>query len=152
MIHGYTYSIDNARKQWQRFKKQISPLTVPFYPTPGNHDVTTKEIQPAYLETWGNDKLYYSFDYMNSHFIILNTCLNQDFDTIPPIEMEWLKKDLEGSKYKENVFVSMHSPLHLNKNYDWQPVHNLLKQYNVKAVFSGHYHYYDCLLYTSRCV
>jgi metallophosphoesterase superfamily enzyme len=67
MIHGYTYSLDNARRQWQRFKKQIEPLSVPFYPTPGNHDVTTKEIQPAYLEAWGDDKLFYSFEHQNSY-------------------------------------------------------------------------------------
>ncbi|RPI65584.1 MAG: hypothetical protein EHM47_18615, partial [Ignavibacteriales bacterium] len=143
MIHGYTYSIETARRQWKRFQKQIEPLSVPFYPTPGNHDVTTKEIQPAYLEAWGRNKLYYSFDYENSHFIILNTGLDQNFDSIPPVEMNWLKKDLERSKNKKNIFISMHSPLHLNSDYNWKPVHDLLRKYPVKAVFTGHYHFYD---------
>ncbi len=143
MIHGYTYDINVARRQWKRFKNQISPLTSAFYPTPGNHDVTTKEIQPAYTETWGNDKLYYSFDYANSHFIILNAYLHQNFDSISTTQLNWLKEDLEKSKHSKNVFVSIHSPLHLNKNFDWSYVHNLLKQFNVRAVFTGHYHYYD---------
>jgi hypothetical protein len=143
MIHGYTYSIDNARRQWKRFKKQIEPLTVPFYPTPANHDVTTKEIQPAYIEAWGEDKLFYSFDFENSHFIILNAYYNQIFDSITANQMEWLKEDLENASDKENIFVSLHSPLHLNAKYDWSAVHNLLKMYPVKAVFTGHYHYYD---------
>ncbi|MDP2303265.1 MAG: metallophosphoesterase [Ignavibacteria bacterium] len=143
MIHGYTYDINVARRQWKRFQKQITPLTSPFYPTPGNHDVTTKEIQPAYLEAWGNDKLYYSFDYANSHFIILNAYLHQNFDSVSIVQLNWLKEDLDKSKNSQNVFVSIHSPLHLNKSYDWSYVHNLLKQYNVRAVFTGHYHYYD---------
>jgi 3',5'-cyclic AMP phosphodiesterase CpdA len=143
MIHGYTYSLDNARRQWKRFKQQIEPLSVPFYPTPGNHDVTTKEIQPAYTEAWGEDKLFYSFDYENSHFIILNAYYNQIFDSVTSNQMEWLKEDLEKAKKKENIFVSIHSPLHLNPKYNWTPVHDLLKKYPVKAVFTGHYHYYD---------
>ncbi|MHB8578796.1 MAG: metallophosphoesterase [Ignavibacteriaceae bacterium] len=143
MIHGYTYDINTARKQWKKFKEQISPLTVPFYPTPGNHDVTTKEIQPAYTETWGKDKLFYSFNYKNSHFIILNAFLNQDFDTIPPKELEWFKNDLENAKNAENIFISFHSPLYMNPKYDWKPIQELLKKYSIKGVFSGHYHIYD---------
>ncbi len=149
MIHGYTYDIKSVRRQWKRFKKQIEPLTVPFYPTPGNHDVTTKEIQPAYLEAWGKDKLFYSFDYKNSHFIILNVFLNQQFDTIPNNEFEWLKKDLAKAKDAENIFLSFHSPLYLNKNYNWKPVQDLLKQYHVKGIFTGHYHIYDYRLLDS---
>lgn len=143
MIHGYTYDINNARRQWKRFKKQISPLTSPFYPTPGNHDVTTKEIQPAYIETWGEDKLYYSFDHKNSHFIVLNSFFNQQFNEIPEVEIEWLKNDLENAKHSENIFISLHSPLYLNKKSGWDSIHSILKKYPVRAVFSGHYHIYD---------
>lgn len=149
MIHGYTYDINNARRQWKRFKKQIAPLTVPFYPTPGNHDVTTKEIQPAFQEAWGKDKLFYSFDYKNSHFIILNVFLDQQFDTIPDNEFAWLERDLEKSKNADHIFLSFHSPLYLKKNYDWKPVQQLLKKYNVEAVFTGHYHIYDYRLIDS---
>lgn len=143
MIHGYTYNVNAAHKQWMKFKKQIEPLTVPFYPTPGNHDVTTKEIQPAYLETWGEDKLYYSFDYLNNHFIVLNAFHNQNFDSVSMEQFSWLKKDLEKNNNSDNIFVTIHSPLHLNKSFNWSYVHNLLKQYPVRAVFTGHYHYYE---------
>ncbi len=143
MIHGYTYDINTSREQWRKFKQQISPLTCPFYPTPGNHDLTTKEIQPAYTEAWGNDKLYYSFDYKNSHFIIINAFLDQQFDTIPKVEYQWLLNDLEKAKNADNIFISFHSPLYMNSNYDWKPLQEILKKYNVKGIFSGHYHIYD---------
>ena len=143
MIHGYTYDINTAREQWKKFKKQISPLTMPFYPTPGNHDVTTKEIQPAYTEVWGKGRLYYSFDYKNSHFIIINAFLDQQFDTIPKAEYQWLLRDLEKTKNIKNIFISFHSPLYMNPKYDWKPLQSILTHYNIKGIFSGHYHIYD---------
>ncbi len=143
MIHGYTYDINQAREQWKKFKQQISPITCPFYPTPGNHDVTTKEIQPGYTEAWGKDKLYYSFDYKNSHFIIINAFLDQQFDTIPTVEYQWLLNDLEKAKDAENIFISFHSPLYMNPKFDWKPLQEILKKYHVKGIFSGHYHIYD---------
>lgn len=143
MIHGYTYNPDGAARQWQRFLNQLEPLSMPFYPTPGNHDVTTKEIQPAYVDTWGEDKLYYSFDYENIHVIVLNSYLNQQYDTIPPVEMEWLRQDLEKAKEKDHIFVSVHSPLYFSMKGGWDEVHSILQDYPVKAVFTGHSHRYD---------
>ena len=56
MIHGYTYDQEVARREWKRFKKQIEPLSAPFYSTPGNHDVTTPETEPVYGEVWGKNR------------------------------------------------------------------------------------------------
>ena len=143
MIHGYTYDPDVARREWKRFKKQISPLTAPFYPTPGNHDVTTPEIEPIYGETWGKDRYFYSFDFEKNHFIILDVYYKGQFDTLPPEQLEWLKKDLEKNKEADNIFIAFHSPLHLNNKYDWPSVHKILRGYPVRAVFTGHSHIYD---------
>ena len=44
MIHGYSYNIDNARRQWKRFNRQIENLSAPFYPTPGNHELLQKKL------------------------------------------------------------------------------------------------------------
>lgn len=144
MIHGYTYNINSARKQWERFKKQIAPLKAPFYPTPGNHDVTTKEIVEAYAEAWNNtDKFYYSFTKNNCTFIILNAFENQDFYKISDEQFEWMKNVLEANK-DNNIFISLHPPLHLEKdNKEWERIHNILKHYRTRAVFTGHYHIYD---------
>lgn len=143
MIHGYSYNIDNARRQWKRFNEQIENLSAPFYPTPGNHDITTKEIEPAYVENWGKDKLNYSFDYKNSHFIILNTGEDQKFDKLTDEQVDWLIDDLENSNNAENIFISMHSPLHLGHKFNWDSVHNIIKKYPIRAIFSGHYHTFD---------
>lgn len=143
MINGYTYDRQKIKKEWERFRQEIKPLTAPFYPVPGNHDVTTTTIEPLYGETWGKDRYYYSFDYGKSHFIILDTDLHEQMDTIPPVEMSWLKDDLEKNKDAEAIFLAFHSPLYMSTEYDWRPVHNLLKNYPVRAVFTGHSHIYD---------
>ncbi|MBN2572424.1 MAG: metallophosphoesterase [Ignavibacteriales bacterium] len=143
MIHGYTYNIDIARKQWVHFKEQIKPLSVPFYPTPGNHDVTTKEIEPAYIEAWGEDKLYYSFNYENSHFIVLNAFTEQEFYTISEEEYKWLIEDLDDTKNCKNIFISIHPPMYMTDFNLWEKYHQLFLKYPVKAIFTGHSHVYD---------
>lgn len=143
LINGYTYDVNKVREEWVRFKKQIEPLSVPYYPVPGNHDVTTTPTEPIYGEVWGNDKYYYSFDYNKSHFIILNTDLHTQEDQIPEEEMEWFKSDLEKNKDKQNIFIAFHSPLYANKDYNWQPIHDMLKKYPVRAIFTGHSHIYN---------
>ena len=143
MINGYTYDRQKIKKEWERFRQEINPLSSTFYPVPGNHDVTTTPIEPLYGETWGKDRYYYSFDYNKSHFIILDTDLHEQMDTIPPVEMTWLKDDLEKNKDAEAIFLAFHSPLYMYTDYDWQAVHNLLKNYPVRAVFTGHSHIYD---------
>ena len=143
MIHGYTYDPEKTGREWDRFKKQISPLSAPFYPTPGNHDVTTPEIEPVYGEVWGENRYYYSFDASGVHFIVLDNFYRQNWDTVAGEQLEWLKKDLEANQNAEHIFLSMHAPLHLTKEKEWNQIHEILKKYPVRAVFTGHSHIYD---------
>jgi len=143
MIHGYTYDPEVARREWDYFREQIRPLTAPFYPTPGNHDVTTPEIEPVYGEIWGKDRYYYSFNHQDAHFIVLDVFYKGNFNTIVEEQMAWLKKDLEQNKNASHIFLSLHAPLHLDDKYDWKVVHNILRRYPVRAVFTGHSHIYD---------
>lgn len=151
MIIGYVYSPDSVRIQWNKFREQIAPLSAPFYPTPGNHDITFEEVVPVYAEVWGRRPFYYSFDHKNSHFIVLSAIEPKASESISDEQFEWLREDLEDHADAEAIFVSLHPPLYSNnpkdvesgKAYDWAPVHDLLKQYPVRAVFTGHSHVYD---------
>lgn len=143
MIHGYSYDPENVRRQWKRFKKQIEPLTVPFYPTPGNHDLTTPEIIPLYGEAWGEDRYYYSFDHENIHVIVLNIYSETEPGVINEEQMNWLREDLQKTSDSANIFVSIHAPLHLDNTKEWKPVHEQLKKRPVRAVFTSHAHIYD---------
>lgn len=142
MIHAHTHSKDIIKTEWQIFNQEIKPIKNKFYPTPGNHDITTVEAIDIYKQNW-NNKLYYSFDIKNIHFIVLNAFTNVDsFYTLDYQQQLWLQKDLENNKNKI-IFVSLHPPLYLsNWNY-WENFHQLFAKYNVKAVFTGHNHIYN---------
>lgn len=154
MIHGYTDNEAQIRAEWRRFKKQVEPLTAPFYPVPGNHDVGTPEGQRIYGEIWGADRYYYSFDEGTVRCIVLATYLDDTKDRVAPEQLEWLKADLEayaeahgglGSEELErrSIFVFTHSPFW---RYgpdeqagidDWEEVHAVLRDYPVRMVIGG---------------
>jgi predicted phosphodiesterase len=143
MIHGYTYEPEQIRGEWERFKKQISPLSVPFYPVPGNHDVGTQALENVYKEVWGEDRLFYSFNHKNCHFIILDTDYNLNYGKITPDQMDWLSKDLENNREAEHIFVFMHQPLWRSKNSSWDELTAVLKKYEgARTIFAGHTHEY----------
>ena len=108
MIHGLTYDKEELQEEWARFKKQISPITMPFYPVPGNHDVGTQESEEVFGEVWGKNKYYYSWDYENNHFIVLDSDYKIQYNTIGDEQIEWLKKDLEEHKNADNIFIFLH--------------------------------------------
>ena len=154
----------------------------PWYPILGNHEVET-ESDMEYLRNYnvGGDKLpyivnkgpqateetMYSFDFNNSHFVILNqyydgkcdVCVDGDIND--PI-YNWLKADLEKTN-KKHIFVFGHEPAFVQpdehtsrlrhygdslgkyrKNRDrfW----SLLEEENVLAYFCGHTHNYSAIL------
>jgi len=142
-----------------------------FYPVVGNHDFP---VQPHWFGFWKPpaDRLYYSFDYGNSHFVILDT--NTAFlsegqpaegRTFEPgseeyaiqtqaagfepgsAQYEWLKKDLAATR-KTHIFVFFHEPAFSYGGHDGSPAIQrvlcpLFEKYRVTAVFSGHSHGYE---------
>ncbi len=156
LIHGYTHDKKQLQREWLRFKNQISPLSMPYYPVPGNHDVVTDEAEEVYAEVWGKKKLLYSFDKGSVHCIVLNSWWGEEDDRIAEWQRDWLKNDLEkfadenggyGSEEfkKKSIFVFLHSPLwkyskDTEGRKDWDLVHELLKKYPTKLVAGGHTH------------
>ncbi len=153
LIHGYTYDKNILRAEWKRYKGQISLMNAPYYPVPGNHDVVTDEAEEVYIEEWGRDKLYYSFDKGPAHFIVLDSWYGEADDRIEEWQRNWLKDDLETYKTKftadefkrKSIFIFLHSPLwqypddHEGRQ-DWYKVQEILKEYPVKLVMGGHTH------------
>ncbi|MDD3807794.1 MAG: metallophosphoesterase, partial [Candidatus Marinimicrobia bacterium] len=130
----------------------------------GDHDVVPPVYQPLSSdrtrENWfmscaKNTSLpldslpYYSFTLKGYHFISLYSMENLHTDprwgsiflnNLSDAQLTWLKKDLEAHKSAKGIVILVHHP-HWYVWSNWSRVHNVLKQYNVKAVIAGHYHY-----------
>jgi hypothetical protein len=140
------------------------PKTV-FWPTIGNHDEasadSTSQIGPYYenftLPTDGESggltsytEAYYSFDYANIHFVVLNSC---DLPRTPGSPMlVWLANDL-ASTAQDWIIVYWHHPPYSKGSHDSdieinsvemrQYVVPILDAYGVDVVYSGHTHVYE---------
>lgn len=144
LILGYTEGDDDlTRREWDIFHEAIAASNVPFVPVVGNHDIWGDTPREIWLDRLGPP--YFSFNYGSSHFIVLNSEELLDEPVVGPDQMAWLKADLEKHRDSQHIFVFIHKPFFLQGDYsnsNWPQVHQLLKQYPVRAVFAGHYHIY----------
>lgn len=146
LIHGYTSDTMSLHAQWDTLNGMVEQLTCPFYYVAGNHDIDN-EIDRAIYEARTGVKRYYSFDYANSHFIILDNTMTywtppQEMDEA---QMQWLESDLQKNKGADNIFVFYHIPTYLYalQNDTTEPLMELFDEYGVRTVFTGHHHQYS---------
>ncbi|MDF2724311.1 MAG: serine/threonine protein phosphatase [Paenibacillus sp.] len=139
-----------------------SRLNAPLYALPGNHDIGDKplawmpgpKVEQRGLDTfesfWG--ATYRSFDYKDSHFVLLNTSIMNSGMPIEQAQWDWLEQDLAANRGKR-IFVFTHYPLYVfdaneEEHYDnlGEPARSwllaLLKDYRAEAVYSGHVHHF----------
>lgn len=134
-------------REWGEFLDAAAGLfsKIPVMPAMGNHDGS------MYLKFFalpdnspdGLKKEFYSFDYGNAHFVMLNSNKNTD-ETVK----KWLREDLQNTDKKWKLAVFHHPPYPVVADYkgidesirkNWLPI---LEQYNVDMVFVGHQHVY----------
>lgn len=152
------------RRDFHTAAALLSTLHVPWRITPGDHDVNPpvrsanssdrsretlfKELLAAGAPPAG-DRLYYSFDQGGYHFVALDALEHLHTDPrwgniylarISEEQRQWLRADLEGHKGAAGTIVFLHQPLWYNWA-GWAPVHQLLREHGVLAVFAGHFHY-----------
>ncbi len=148
LIEGYTEDTIVMVRQWDSILATIKILPCPFYFVPGNHDIQNEKDREIF-KAKTNFNRYYSFNYENTHFVILdNTMLEWLFpQEIDREQLEWLKKDLEANKNVENIFVFFHVPtwFYSFENNTPDSLVELFQKYPVKVVFSGHRHTYTYL-------
>lgn len=139
--------------QWKNFINMTAPISqvMPWYAVVGNHDVGSTPSQKIYQSVMDSpsDTLYYSFDLINSHFIILDTEVPGQEGGIVGEQLAWLKQDLQAhASSARYLFVFTHRPVFPQGHYrghdlaNAQELHQLFMQYDVDAVFSGHEHQY----------
>ena len=71
MIEGYSDDKSELNAEWDEIDKMLSKLKMPFFRTPGNHDIANKTAQEVWRERHGAS--YYSFVYKNVLFLVLDS-------------------------------------------------------------------------------
>ena len=165
--NGYDFS------QWRAWFNSVAPMieNIPFAPVMGNHETYTRDwkvgMPTPYLTlfnlpengTGANKNQYYSFDYGDVHFVVLNTQTDEMADFNPDLmqqQLSWLRSDLAGTQSKWKI-VLMHKDIlryaftDRPNNFDpasiqftpWaQQMMPVFEEYNVDAVLTAHLHTY----------
>ncbi len=140
LIEGYS-NVATAKEEWNEIFKSFEIISCPIFPVPGNHDIYDDESEELYIEKTGFNP-YYTFDFENSHFIILNNAIAENIEQMGKEQIQWLEKDLNKNRTKDNIFVFMHKPFWANGIAEGKEdkLHDIFKGNNVDVVFTGHWH------------
>jgi hypothetical protein len=156
LVQGY-----NATAEWlvqmEEFKGIMNELLCPWFPVAGNHDVYWPDgprggHDDDYEMHFG--PLWYAFEHKNAWFLALYSdegnpetgvkAFNQpNAQVMSDAQFEWLASTLQMAADADHIFLFLHHPRWLGRNYgdDWNRVHDLLVAAgNVTAVFAGHIH------------
>lgn len=125
-------------------QKVFTQLRMPFHPVPGNHDWLSPTDRSGYTAAFP-DKLNYSFTHDGWQFIALDTTDGQKYEntSIQPETVAALGRMLDTLDRQKPTVMCTHFPL--CENVKMRPLNadDLLAKldgWNVRAVFSGHYH------------
>jgi hypothetical protein len=71
VIEGYSDQKAELHAEWDGIDKLLNTLEMPFFRTPGNHDIANKTAQEVWRERFG--ATYYSFVYKDVLFMVLDS-------------------------------------------------------------------------------
>lgn len=109
---------------YEHYNEVISRIGIPFYNVPGNHDENYDAVDDRYaLETFKRHfgPNYYSFDYGQVHFIVLDDVEYSGRDEkghshyqgkIGSKQLTWLRNDLRFVPPGRLIVLTMHIPLY----------------------------------------
>ncbi|MBE9504579.1 MAG: metallophosphoesterase [Proteobacteria bacterium] len=132
-----------SSSDYKDFMKQINSVTVPFLTVAGSSEILGGNRR-LYEDFLGSP--YYSFDFMNSHFIIVDNGDNR----ISEDQFLWLENDLMQNK-SINTFVFMHMPPYdprpgkehpMKLGEQFRRLSAILEKYKVSRVFTAGVHGY----------
>ena len=142
LIQGYTTDVGKIDSQWREFMEHVDRIEVPFFFLPGNHDITNKVMYDYWQENVG--RTYYSFDYRDCHFMLLNTeeGWRSDERQFGAMQMEFIRRDLLARGDAKHTFLFMHKPAwnHQGEELEqWETIESYLGD-RPYTVFAGHWH------------
>ncbi len=149
LVQGYSRNKEHVAAERQQFLDIVGRLTMPFYPTAGNHDQVsgTRDTSDAtfaqrYRHTFG--PLYYAVELDLASVVILNS---EDGDGrvqagFSDEQLAWLDTTLTQLEQRARpIILLFHRPLWDHKPTRWdERVQPMLVRHGVDYVIAGHYH------------
>jgi 3',5'-cyclic AMP phosphodiesterase CpdA len=130
-----------AQAEWLAVRPTWARWQLPVYFAPGNHDIWSERSRKIYEQQTGRPS-FYSFNYQNAHFTILD---NSESLELTAGQLKFLEADLQANRARAPKFVFFHQPFWLIPimlgNSDL-PFHQMMRKYGVNYVVSGHVHQY----------
>ena len=150
--------VDNHKniKHWQGLFNRASGklMSTPLMTTVGNHEdgdavIDSYFYMPDAPEQDRESGLYYSFDYNNAHFIVLNTNSLNDKKGLDQKQLDWLKLDAAASDAQWKI-LSLHKAVYSNGSHFndgdvstiRKQLYSLLPELGIDLVLQGHDHVY----------
>lgn len=159
LIEGYSEDPAILGHEWDEMEGFIGQLDMPFFYAPGNHDMSNETMALEWQKRFGPS--YYSFEYENVLFLVLNSELfGMVHDPSTPVPGPWTQADqlafaektLAENTDVRHTFVIVHQPLWDRRqgvHPDWESVEEMLgtREY---TVFAGHTHDYTTHIRNDR--
>ena len=164
--------VDNGEHayQWNEWFTRIGPMItrIPAAPVMGNHETYTMDwkvrMPQAYLHyfqlpegaTAPYQNQFYSFDYGDVHYVVLNTQMREMEEFQPNLlqdQLSWFKADMEKTRKKWKVvlmhkdvlrygFLTRKTPREEGVSEEGKTFMPLFDKYNVDVVLTAHLHTY----------
>ena len=83
LIEGYSHQATELNTEWNEADSWLNVLDMPFFRTPGNHDIANETAREVWLNRYG--ATYYYFVYKSVLFMVLDTEYNRP---APPPDMK----------------------------------------------------------------
>ena len=170
---------EHSIKQYELYEELSKEINVPVYNTVGNHDIFgiyeesgvdkahSEYGKQMYKNRIGEGKTYYSFDYKNWHFIILDvigiTEDNKYMGIVDSLQINWIKTDLSTVDNETPIAIVGHIPfitaaMQLIYGYPAEmtpslvvtnglDVLELFGNHNLRIVLQGHLHIVEEIIY-----
>ncbi|MDD5598930.1 MAG: PQQ-binding-like beta-propeller repeat protein [Victivallaceae bacterium] len=128
---------ENIPECFRLYNQAVSCSAIPVYNVFGNHDRNSNDDFFDRNYKYFIGPTYYSFNYGQYHFAVINCCFHyiknkQKVAELEARQTEWLKKDFALNRDKKIIVLQHYSP---------DPeLMEFLSKYNVVAVLSGHRH------------
>lgn len=152
---------DGTPEQLATTKDIFTTLKRPMYATPGNHDYSKEQSLKTFNDLFPK-QLHYTFDLHGWQFLVLDTTEGTKYDKtkIGEPTLKYMDEQLPKLDKKKPLVVFTHFPLGEGVRMRPTNADDVLKRllpFNLKAVYSGHYHSFTekkvgtSVLTTNRC-